>query len=163
MQLYEVVPLENSQNLPDTLLGFLKKMYKFILIEALQEQNYFERKICKSCQDWCQPNFPIVSCFTCLQAFHLICAGITKALPKGFAWECATCQKTQLEKSKKLDAVQDLLEEDPDSDEDPSSATTELEDIQDIVKKQNEQYLLSESQVLVLNGELFLANQDKCL
>ena len=152
MKLFEVVPLGLVHNLPDPILDYLKALYQFIAIEACRDQSFFEKKICKSCENWCQPNYSHMSCVTCHQAFHLVCVGVTKALPKGFAWECVACQKLHLKDSRLIEPIQS--EEEQDSEDEPSSAVTETEDTQETVRKQNEQYFLSEDQLTELSGNI---------
>ncbi|KAI8821134.1 PHD-zinc-finger like domain-containing protein, partial [Fimicolochytrium jonesii] len=95
-RVYDVVPLELVRNLPDEVAHALSD-YLFILVEAGKASDFTERRVCNSCDRWCNPDEAVVKCVACNGAFHLGCVGLNKKPPKGFAWQCAKCNKEALE------------------------------------------------------------------
>ncbi|TPX60050.1 hypothetical protein PhCBS80983_g02085 [Powellomyces hirtus] len=91
-RVYDVVPLELVMNLPTEVSRALCD-YKFILVESGKASDFTERRVCNSCDRWCNPDESVVKCMKCRAAFHLGCVGFGKKLPKGYAWQCAKCNK----------------------------------------------------------------------
>ncbi|KNC99032.1 DNA-binding E3 ubiquitin-protein ligase SNT2 [Spizellomyces punctatus DAOM BR117] len=91
-RVYDVVPLELVKNLPREVSRALSD-YQFILVEAGKASDFTERRVCNSCDRWCNPDEAVIKCVACRAAFHLGCVGIVKKPPKGYAWQCAKCNK----------------------------------------------------------------------
>ncbi|KAJ3017800.1 putative PHD type zinc finger protein with BAH domain-containing protein [Thoreauomyces humboldtii] len=91
-RVYDVVPLDLVKNLPSEVSKALDD-YEFILVEAGKASDFTERRVCNSCDRWCNPDESVVKCNLCRGAYHLGCVGLPSKPRKGYAWQCAKCNK----------------------------------------------------------------------
>lgn len=89
-RIYDVVPLGLVHNLPDEVSNALND-YEYLLVEEGKASDFTERRVCHSCDRWCNPDEAVVKCVACKEAYHLGCANLSKKPPKGYAWQCAKC------------------------------------------------------------------------
>ncbi|KAJ3145654.1 putative PHD type zinc finger protein with BAH domain-containing protein [Geranomyces michiganensis] len=101
-RVYDAVPLAQAKNLPNDVSRALSD-YEFLLVEAGKAADFTERRVCNSCNAWCNPDEPVVKCVLCRGAFHLGCVGLGRKPPKGYAWQCAKCNKKAVEDAEEVE------------------------------------------------------------
>ncbi|KAJ3150371.1 putative PHD type zinc finger protein with BAH domain-containing protein [Geranomyces variabilis] len=101
-RVYDAVPLVQAKNLPNDVSRALSD-YEYLLVEAGKAADFTERRVCNSCDSWCNPDEPVVKCVLCRGAFHLGCVGLGKKPPKGYAWQCAKCNKKAVEDAEEVE------------------------------------------------------------
>ncbi|KAI8589130.1 hypothetical protein BDZ88DRAFT_396319, partial [Geranomyces variabilis] len=101
-RVYDAVPLAQAKNLPNDVSRALSD-YEYLLVEAGKAADFTERRVCNSCDSWCNPDEPVVKCVLCRGAFHLGCVGLGKKPPKGYAWQCAKCNKKAVDDAEEVE------------------------------------------------------------
>ncbi|KAI8889514.1 BAH-domain-containing protein [Backusella circina FSU 941] len=94
-RVYDVIPCETIQNLPEDILKALSQSYQYVVVEQGSSVNLTSaRRICCVCLQWCPYNC-YVTCSACQKNYHLSCVNppLTKRPSKGFAWQCAFCTR----------------------------------------------------------------------
>ncbi|KAJ3176521.1 putative PHD type zinc finger protein with BAH domain-containing protein [Geranomyces variabilis] len=101
-RVYDAVPLAQAKNLPNDVARALSD-YEYLLVEAGKAADFTERRVCNSCDSWCNPDEPVVKCVLCRGVFHLGCVGLGKKPPKGYAWQCAKCNKKAVDDAEEVE------------------------------------------------------------
>ncbi|KAJ3319918.1 putative PHD type zinc finger protein with BAH domain-containing protein [Boothiomyces sp. JEL0866] len=65
--------------------------YKYLLVEHGKGKTFLFKRICLSCDSWCNIGESVVQCEVCSDTYHTDCVGLERKRPKVYSWQCATC------------------------------------------------------------------------
>ncbi|KAJ3257117.1 putative PHD type zinc finger protein with BAH domain-containing protein [Boothiomyces macroporosus] len=111
---YDVIPVEKATNLPMKVLSHISN-YKYLLVEQGKGKTFLFKRICLSCDSWCNIGESVVQCEVCSDTYHTDCVGLERKRPKVYSWQCSTCQSKpngskKLRKTVSADAINMELE-----------------------------------------------------
>lgn len=100
IKMYDMIPTIKLIHLPPNYYKALHKRFEYIFVEVGKADELLSSpKNCEKCLQWCS-NKDSILCSGCQKSYHLLCLDppiLTKP-KRGFAWYCASCNKSLEEK-----------------------------------------------------------------
>ncbi|KAJ3274074.1 putative PHD type zinc finger protein with BAH domain-containing protein [Terramyces sp. JEL0728] len=78
---YDVIPIEKAANLPVKVQSHIRN-YKYLLVEQGKGKTFLFKRICPSCDGWCNIGESVVQCEGCSDTYHTDCVGLERKRPK---------------------------------------------------------------------------------
>ncbi|ORY80322.1 hypothetical protein BCR37DRAFT_359262 [Protomyces lactucae-debilis] len=97
---YDVIPVEQVLNVPDSVKRVLLERWRYVVVEMNRGKELaMEHRACKRCSNWCSSK-DSVRCALCKSDYHMQCVQppMPRKPSRGFAWTCTPCSRAELKR-----------------------------------------------------------------